>query len=90
MIRIAENRLIIEIQCKDESPLSLLANIKEGLLNMIEVADLERSHHAHDTLDFGMVQIARLIKHMSISADQLEVINNLLTAKTEAEFNSKN
>jgi hypothetical protein len=84
MVKITNNKLIIEIDCSSyPSPLSLLAMFQEGLLNMIEVADLDASHHSNQTLEFGTVQIARLIKEMSVSADQFYLISKLIKGKEE-------
>lgn len=90
MIKITKSKLIIEIDCGEyQSPLSLLVEMKEGLLKMIEVADFHESNHQRGALEFGMVQIARLINHMSYSIDQADILQKLMTENDKEAFNNR-
>jgi hypothetical protein len=65
-----------------------LADFQNGLLNMIEIANLNSHEHALDTIKEGVIQTSRLIKEMLISPDQNEIINNTLSDERLNRFNN--
>ena len=89
MVRIKENKLIIEIDCGENAPLALLGNLQTGIMNVIEVVDYETSHSDFNTIQWGIVQLSRLMKEMLISSDQLSDINKSFTDGAVNKFNER-
>lgn len=86
MVRISENKLTIEINCNN--PLSTLADFQKGLLNMMEIANLNSQEHAPDIIKDGMFYTSRLIKEMLISPGQNEIINDTISKDGLTRFNN--
>ena len=89
MVRIKENKLIIEIDCGKNAPLALLGDLQTGIMNVIEVVDYETSHSNFNTIQWGIVQLSRLMKEMLISSDQLSDINMSFTDGAVNKFNER-
>lgn len=87
MIKIFGKKLIIEIDCEDNNPLSILGDIQTGVMNMIEVANLNNSENGFNTLDWGITQISRLMKEMLLTGDQMAHMSNNMTKDETSKFN---
>ena len=84
MIRITENKLIIEINTPQ--PLSTLSDFQNGLLTMIQIANIN-SMNSTETVSEGIRQTSMLIKEMLFSYDQMDKINDSLDKTAFEEFN---
>jgi hypothetical protein len=87
MIKILGKKLIIEIDCKDNNPLSILGGIQTGVMNMIEVANLNNGENGFNTLDWGITQISRLMKEMLLTGDQMVFMSDNMEKDEISKFN---
>ena len=87
MIRIADKKLIIEINCGDTYPLEILGDLQLGLAKIIEVIDFDNSTSPLSSVKYGMKQISFLLSEMNISNDQLSGINKNFAKEDITEFN---
>lgn len=88
MIRLEKNKLIIEIECKNSSPLSVLAEYQLALIDLIHIADLKTGHHSESEINNGMHFTTNLLKEMNLTEDQANVLNTSLSESKLKEFNN--
>lgn len=88
MIKITNDTLIIEIPCKSHlKPLQVLAQLQEGLINMLHTMSYAVDDAPKQGMGYGVQQTTMLLREMMISSDQFADINEGFTAKQTQEFN---
>ena len=81
MIRTAPNKLIIEIDTLNLSPLEILGYLVNGLYDTFSVIDYTNGSKQH--IENGIQQITMLLKALAITPEQLDAINKCAVKNVE-------
>lgn len=87
MVRIAQNKLIIEIATHNQEPLAFLAELQKGLIDLMFIIPFGESDLPEEHLANGMHNITKLLGEMVFSQEQGDCLNRNLNKEQIFEIN---
>jgi hypothetical protein len=87
MVRIAQNKLIIEIATQNQEPMALLADLQKGIIDLMFIIPFSEESLPEERLGNGMYSITRLLGEMIFSPDQASCLNRNLNKEQILEIN---
>lgn len=86
MIRLEENKLIIEI--KTDFPLQILGEYQNGLITALNLIFMhEHDNYTDSRLEDGIRFTTELLREMQLSSDQSNILYKALSKKEVTDFN---
>jgi hypothetical protein len=85
MVRILNNKLVIEITCNNETPLEKLTYMQSGLLNLISVID--HADAPRTEVQDGLAHLKDLLKETLLTPIQSSLLHDKINSDQELQKN---